>query len=171
MEEINTKKYILEFGAWTGVVLVSFAIMLFFLDAHYENSTTTQIINALIQFSGITLACLNFKNANSNKITWSETRKIGTGVSLIIALISILYTFILTNFIEPEFMNKVLELSYYDTMEQYPEALANMDLNQFIETSMPWTYLTYPFILFFSVLFGFVFSVILGLFLKTKNAL
>ena len=171
MEEINTKKYILEFGAWTGVVLVSFAIMLFFLDAHYENSTTTQIINALIQLSGITLACLNFKNANSNKITWSETRKIGTGVSLIIALISILYTFLLTNFIEPEFMNKVLELSYYDTMEQYPEALANMDLNQFIETSMPWTYLTYPFILFFSVLFGFVFSVILGLFLKTKNAL
>ena len=66
-------------------------------------------------------------------------------------------------------MNKVLELSYYDTMEQYPEALANMDLNQFIETSMPWTYLTYPFILFFSVLLGFVYSVILGLFIKSKN--
>jgi hypothetical protein len=67
-------------------------------------------------------------------------------------------------------MNKVLELSYYDTMEQYPEALANMDLNQYIEASMPWTKLTYPFILFFSVLFGFVYSVILGLFIKSKNA-
>ena len=89
---------------------------------------------------------------------------------MIIAIISIFYTLILTNFIEPDYMNKVLELSYYDTMEQYPEALANMDLNQYIEASMPWTKLTYPFILFFSVLFGFVYSVILGLFIKSKNA-
>ena len=170
MEEINTKKYIIEFGSWTGITLVSFAIMLFFLEAHYENSTSTQIINALIQFSGITIACLAFKKANSNKISWGETRKIGTGISLIIAIISIFYTLILTNFIEPDYMNKVLELSYYDTMEQYPEALANMDLNQYIEASMPWTKLTYPFILFFSVLFGFVYSVILGLFIKSKNA-
>ena len=78
MEEINTKKYIIEFGAWTGITLVSFAIMLFFLEAHYENSTSTQIINALIQFSGITIACLAFKKANLNKISWGETRKIGT---------------------------------------------------------------------------------------------
>ena len=170
MEEINTKKYIIEFGVWTGITLVSFAIMLFFLEAHYENSTSTQIINALIQFSGITIACLAFKKANLNKISWGETRKIGTGISLIIAIISIFYTLILTNFIEPDYMNKVLELSYYDTMEQYPEALANMDLNQYIEASMPWTKLTYPFILFFSVLFGFVYSVILGLFIKSKNA-
>ena len=170
MEEINTKKYILEYGIWTGIASITFAIMLFFLEAHYENSTSTQLINGLIQFSGITIACLAFKKANSNKITWLETRKIGTGISLIIAIIAIIYTLLLTNFIEPDFMNKVLELSYYDTMEQYPEALANMDLNQFIETSMPWTYLTYPFILFFSVLLGFVYSVILGLFIKSKNA-
>jgi hypothetical protein len=159
----------LEYGTWTGVTLISFAIMLFFLGAHYENSTSTQIINALIQFSGITIACLAFKKANSNTITWGETRKIGTGISLIIAILSIVYTLLLTNFLEPDFMNKVLELSYYDTMEKNPEFLANMSLNEFIDVSMPWTYLTYPFILFFSVLFGFVYSVILGLFIKSKN--
>jgi hypothetical protein len=159
----------LEYGTWTGVTLISFAIMLFFLEAHYENSTSTQIINALIQFSGITIACLAFKKANSNTITWGETRKIGTGISLIIAILSIVYTLLLTNFLEPDFMNKVLELSYYDTMEKNPEFLANMSLNEFIDVSMPWTYLTYPFILFFSVLFGFVYSVILGLFIKSKN--
>ena len=141
----------------------------FFLGAHYENSTSTQIVNALIQFSGITIACLAFKKANSNTITWGETRKIGTGISLIIAILSIVYTLLLTNFLEPDFMNKVLELSYYDTMEKNPEFLANMSLNEFIDVSMPWTYLTYPFILFFSVLFGFVYSVILGLFIKSKN--
>ena len=169
MDNLSTKKYMIEYGSWTGITLVCFAIMLFFLEAHYENSTSTQIINALIQFSGITIACLAFKKANSNTITWGETRKIGTGISLIIAILSIVYTLLLTNFLEPDFMNKVLELSYYDTMEKNPEFLANMSLNEFIDVSMPWTYLTYPFILFFSVLFGFVYSVILGLFIKSKN--
>ena len=90
MEEINTKKYILEYGIWTGIASITFAIMLFFLEAHYENSTSTQLINGLIQFSGITIACLAFKKANSNKISWLETRKIGTGISLIIAIIAII---------------------------------------------------------------------------------
>ena len=60
------KKYMIEYGLWTGLVLICFAIMLFILDAHYENSSSTQIINALIQISGITLACIAFKKQNDS---------------------------------------------------------------------------------------------------------
>ena len=170
MEDITTKKYMLEYGTWTGIILVCFAIMLFFLDAHYEDSTSTQIINALIQFSGITIACLAYKKANSSKISWGETRKIGTGVSLIIAIIAIIYTYLLINVIEPGFMNKVLEISYHETLEKYPEALAEMNLNQYIENAKPYIWFTYPAILFFTIFFGFLYSLILGFIIKTKNA-
>ena len=170
MKDITTKKYMLEFGTWTAITLISFAIMLFFLEAHYENSTSTQIINTLIQFSGITIACLAYKKANSSKISWGETRKIGTGVSLIIAIIAVIYTYLLANVIEPGYMDKVLEISYYETLENYPEALANMELNQYIENAKPYTWFTYPAILFFTIFFGFLYSLILGFFIKTKNA-
>ena len=169
MKDITTKKYMLEFGTWTAITLISFAIMLFFLEAHYENSTSTQIINAIIQFSGITIACLAYKKANSSKISWGETRKIGTGVSLIIAIIAVIYTYLLANVIEPGYMDKVLEISYYETLENYPEALANMELNQYIENAKPYTWFTYPAILFFTIFFGFLYSLILGFFIKTKN--
>ncbi|MAU63534.1 MAG: hypothetical protein CMC38_04185 [Flavobacteriaceae bacterium] len=169
MEDITTKKCMLEYGTWTGITLISFAIMLFFLEAHYENSTSTQIINTLIQFSGITIACLAYKKANSSKISWGETRKIGTGVSLIIAIIAVIYTYLLANIIEPGYMDKVLEISYYETLENYPEALANMKLNQYIENAKPFTWFTYPAILFFTIFFGFLYSLILGFFIKTKN--
>ena len=169
MEDITTKKCMLEYGTWTGITLISFAIMLFFLEAHYENSTSTQIINTLIQFSGITIACLAYKKANSSKISWGETRKIGTGVSLIIAIIAVIYTYLLANIIEPGYMDKVLEISYYETLENYPEALANMELNQYIENAKPYTWFTYPAILFFTIFFGFLYSLILGFFIKTKN--
>ena len=169
MEDITTKKCMLEYGTWTGITLISFAIMLFFLEAHYENSTSTQIINTLIQFSGITIACLAYKKANSSKISWGETRKIGTGVSLIIAIIAVIYTYLLANIIEPGYMDKVLEISYYETLENYPEALANMKLNQYIENAKPFTWFTYPAILFFTISFAFLYSLILGFFIMTKN--
>jgi ABC-type multidrug transport system permease subunit len=72
--------------------------------------------------------------------------------------------------IEPGYMDKVLEISYYETLEKYPEALANMDLNQYIETAKPYTWFTYPAILFMTILFGFIYSLILGFFIKTNNA-
>ncbi|MFL2638731.1 MAG: DUF4199 domain-containing protein [Flavobacteriaceae bacterium] len=170
MNNISSKKYMIEFGLWTGITLVCFAIMLFFLDAHYENSTSTQIINLLIQFSGITIACLAFKKENNSNISWGEVRKIGTGISLIISLVAILYTLLLVNIIEPDFMDKAIEISYYQTLEQYPEALANMNLNDYTETAKSLTWTTYPIIFFFTIVFGFIYSVILGLFIKSKNA-
>ena len=164
------KKYMIEYGLWTGLVLICFAIMLFLLDAHYENSSSTQIINALIQISGITLACIAFKKHNDSLISWAQVRKIGTGISLVVSLIAISYTLLLTNIIEPDYMDKALEISYYQTAENYPEALANMNLNEYVEAAKPYTWLTYPSILFFTIVFGFIYSVILGLLIKTKKS-
>ena len=63
-----------------------------------------------------------------------------------------------------------LEISYYQTAENYPEALANMNLNEYVEAAKPYTWLTYPSILFFTIVFGFIYSVILGLLIKTKKS-
>ena len=170
MEEINKKKYIVQFGAWTGLTLVSFAIMLFFLEAHYENSTSTQLINALIQLSGVTIACLTFKNANSNKISWEETRKIGTGVSLITAVIAVIYTYFLINILDLDYIYKETEIRYFQDLEKYPEYLANVSLNEYVEDAKQLAWIRYPYILFITIIFGFIYSVILGLFIKTKNS-
>ena len=171
MEQISTKQYMINYGLMTSVVLLTFSLMLFFLDAHYEQDTVVQITNSVITFAGITLGCLAYKKANDNNIQASTVRKMGTGMSLIIALVSIFYTLFLTNVMEPDFMDKVLEISYNQTMQDYPEALNGMDLNKFIENSKPFTFLTYPMILIFTLLFGFLYSVVLGLFIKTKKQL
>ena len=171
MEEISSKQYMINYGLTTSTVLISFALMLFFLDAHYEQDAFVQITNTLITFTGITLGCLAFKKANDNTIQGSSVRKIGTGISLVVAIVSILYTLFLTNVMEPDCMDKVLEISYDQTMQDYPEALNGMDLNTFIENSKPFTVIMYPVILISTLLFGFIFSAILALFIKTKKQL
>ena len=171
MEEISSKQYMINYGLTTSTVLISFALMLFFLDAHYEQDAFVQITNTLITFTGITLGCLAFKKSNDNTIQGSSVRKIGTGISLVVAIVSILYTLFLTNVMEPDYMDKVLEISYEQTMQDYPEALNGMDLNTFIENSKPFTVIMYPVILISTLLFGFIFSAILALFIKTKKQL
>ena len=171
MEQISIKQYMINYGLITSSVLVSFSLMLFFLEAHYEQDSVVQITNMVITFAGITLGCLAYKKANDNKIQAVTVRKMGTGISLVIALVSIFYTLFLTNVMEPGFMDKVLEISYNQTMQDYPEALNGMDLNTFIENSKPFTFLTYPAILITTLLFGFLYSVVLGLVIKTKKQL
>ena len=171
MEEISSKEYMINYGLTTSTVLISFALMLFFLDAHYEQDTFVQITNTLITFTGITLGCLAFKKANDNTIQVSSVRKIGTGISLVVAIVSVIYTLFLTNVMEPDYMDKVLEISYDQTMQDYPEALNDMDLNTFIENSKPYTVIMYPVILISTLLFGFIYSAILALFIKTKKQL
>ena len=168
IEELKTNKFAIEYGVFTGGTGLAFAIMLYFLDAHYDNSTSTQIINGTIQLVGIIIACLAFKKANSGFISINQALKTGVGVSLIVAIMSLIYTYLLINFIEPDFMNKVLELSYYDTLEKYPEALASMDLNQYVENAKQFTWFTYPAILMFSLFFGLVESLIVGLIIQKK---
>ena len=56
-------------------------------------------------------------------------------------------------------------------MQDYPEALNDMDLNTFIENSKPYTVIMYPIILISTLLFGFIYSAILALFIKTKKQL
>ena len=46
-----------------------------------------------------------------------------------------------------------------------------MDLNTFIENSKPYTVIMYPIILISTLLFGFIYSAILALFIKTKKQL
>ena len=167
-EELKTNKFAIEYGILTGGTGLIFAVMLFILDAHYENSTSTQIINGTIQLVGVTIACIAFKKANYGFITLSQALKTGVGVSLILAIMSVTYTLLLTNFVEPDFMDKALKISYNNTLEQYPEALANMDLNQYISAAKPYTWFSYPAILMITLFFGFIESLIVGLIIQKK---
>lgn len=167
-KELKSNKFAIKYGVITAGTGLIFAIMLFVLDAHYENSTSTQIINGIIQLAGVTIACISFKKTNSGFITLSQALKTGVGVSLILAIMSVTYTFLLTNFIEPDYIDKALELSYYDTLEQYPEALANMDLNQYVDAAKPYTWFSYPAILMITLFFGFIESLIIGLIIQKK---
>jgi hypothetical protein len=169
MEEITPKKFIIEYGLFTGIISVIFGIMLYSLDAHYENSTFSQIISVLIQLSGIAMAALAFKKANSGFISLSQTLKIGTGLSLILAIISLVWLYTLTNLLEPEFYDISLEIAYNKAIESNPEVMGGLDLKGYLEASEPFLWLAYPVIMVFTLFIGFIESLTIGLIIKKED--
>jgi hypothetical protein len=76
--------------------------MLFFLDMHYKNDSTAGIVSLIIMIGVLLYSFISFKKQNEGFLSLSEALKIGIGVSLVSALIGIVYTQILVNFLDPE---------------------------------------------------------------------
>ena len=85
--------------------------MLFFLDMHYKNDSTAGFVALLISTSIIIYSFIDFKKHHEGYMSLSEALKIGLGASLVSAVINIIYTQLLVNFLDPETMQKSLELS------------------------------------------------------------
>ena len=51
-----------------------------------------------------------FKVDNYNLLSFGQAVKIGVGISIISALLTIVYNQVFANFIEPDFMNQIYEI-------------------------------------------------------------
>ena len=166
---MKTSKFIYQYGLLTGVVNVIYGVMQFVLGTHYENDVVSQIVGSIILISGIVLGQLAFRKENGGLVSFSECLKVGVGISLIQAILGLLYYFLLTNFIEPDFNIKALQISYAQMVESNPEFTSQMNEQTFIENSVPFMWIAYPAILLFSLFFGLLFSLCSGILIKKSN--
>jgi len=167
---LKTSDYSLQYGALLGVISVVFALMLFFLDQHYQGGTAVNVVNTVIMVSVIVLGQYAYKKANSNYLSLAEGLKIGLGISLISALISVAYYFILVNFLDPDTMEKALLLAQDKMIEVNPK-LTQKELDDIAEISRKFSGpgVTSTFILIFNLFFGFIISLISGLIIKKSK--
>ena len=115
----SIKTIIINFGIILGLTSVVFQLMLYFFDMHYKNDTTAGIISLIIMIGILITALFTIKKLMKVYFL-SEALKIGLGISLVSAIISIIYTQILINF-WIETMNKSLDLTIENMRIQNPE--------------------------------------------------
>ncbi|PTL98562.1 MAG: hypothetical protein DA394_08870 [Candidatus Arcticimaribacter sp.] len=60
-QNLELKKYILQYGALLGGISVVFGLMLFSLDMHYQNETSTTIVSIAITIGVITFAQYSYQ--------------------------------------------------------------------------------------------------------------
>lgn len=163
----TTGKYSLNFGLLLGAVGVAFQLMLYFVDAHATRSSAVQIVSVVLSVGIIFWGILSYKKANGGYLKIGEAVKMGAGISLISAIISILYMLFLSNVLDPEFASKMMDLQMAEAVEQ-----GNMTSDQIAqakEMGMKFYWVSYPIILIVSVFFGLIIGLVGGLIFKKSS--
>ncbi|MDO1511363.1 DUF4199 domain-containing protein [Maribacter confluentis] len=171
MEENQPKtgKFALNYGLVTGIIGVIFGIMLYIMDMHYEQGAAVQITQTLILAAGIVMAIIQFKKTGNGLLSISEALKIGAGVALIAAIVGLLYFFLLSNVIEPDYLDKVYEIGKVKAMADNP-SLTEEQIDQGIEMQKGFAWVMYPIGLIINVVIGLIIGLITGLILKKEEA-
>ena len=122
MEENQPKtgKFSRNYGIILGVLSIVFAFMLYVAGLQYEQSISLFIVNLSIMSGVIMFGIYKFREANGNLLTISEAIKVGIGISLIGAIIGIVYQMIFINLIEPDFMANMMEAQKMEMITQNP---------------------------------------------------
>ncbi|WP_420322928.1 DUF4199 domain-containing protein [Flagellimonas sp.] len=171
MEENQPKtgKFSLNYGLILGLVSVAFSVMLYTQGLHYEMSTPIIIVSILISVVVIFLGINAFKKANGGYLKLGEALKIAVGIAVVSAIISLLYQYLLINFIEPDFMDKAMEIAKPQAFEKNP-SMTEEQWEQAVEMQKKMGWLRYPIGLIISCLLGLIIGLISGLILKKDKA-
>ena len=170
MEENQPKigKFSWTYGLLLGVAGIAFSVMLYSMDMHYEQGWPIQLIGTLLMIAVIVLATIQYKKANSGYLTISEALKLGAGIGLVGAILSLIYYALLTNVIEPDFMDKAMEMAKVKTFEENPK-LTEEQWSQGVEMRKKFAWVAYPFIIIINVIMGLVIGLVTGLIMKKQK--
>jgi hypothetical protein len=124
----TTGKFALTFGLLLGIASAAFAFILYTMDLHYQGGTSVVIISTLLTLAFIVIGMYQFKTANSGIMSFGQALKVGVGVGLISAVISIGFNLLLTHVIDPETLAKSIEFQRQNLIENSELTLEQIDM-------------------------------------------
>ena len=101
--------------------------------------------------------------------------KLGTGLSSVYVVVSIIYFLLLINIFEPSYWDTVWQMSYEIAIAENPEQMTNPQTNSFwtfeeFRSYIEWTEnIVYPFIIGVNLFIGFMFSLVIGVFVQKSE--
>ena len=153
-----------------GGISVVFQLMLYFLDMHYKNDSTAVIVSLVIMIGVLLYAFIYFKKSNEGFLSLGEALKIGMGVALVSALVGVVYTQILMNFLDPDTLKNSLELNMENLRIQNPEMPQDaLDTARSMQEKMSSPLILTAIQIIFALFFGFIISLIGGLIVKKSR--
>lgn len=160
---VTTTAVAIRYGLLVGLVSV---IVSFLLNALELEQTPAKWLTTIILIAGIVLAQKHFKQRNNGFLSYGQGLSIGTFLSVVVGVISAVFSYIYMNFIDTEFANRILDKTRAD-MES--KGLADAQIDQ----AMTWTakFMNGPLmmatVVFMTILMGFITSLVVSAI--TKN--
>jgi uncharacterized integral membrane protein len=137
---------------------------------HYQQSQEAGIVGIIIMIAILIYAFIQFKKINEGYLSLSEALKIGLGISLVAALIGVVYTFILTEFLDPGMMDKALDFQIEKIRMENPEITSDQIAGmREMQEKFSSPLIRSAFQIIGSLFIGFIISLIGGLIIKKSR--
>jgi len=164
-EKVSIWKNSLTHGAILGLVLIVFAIMMYVSNTFYNQNIQT--IYYVIIVTTIVIGTIKQKKLENGFISYGKALGVGTIISVVGATIFSLFILILMKYIDMSMIERYL----YETEKMYIELGKS---EEEIELMMKFSKMFPVLINVFGYIFGFSFmgfslSLIISIFLKSKN--
>ncbi len=170
MEETKpqTGNFAWKYGALAGSAILVFSLMLYSMDMIYQQNVAISLIPFVVVASSIVLGIFQFKTGSLGFLSLSEALKIGTGVGVVAGIISVLYLLVLSNVIEPDYIDNMFAAQRETIMTDNPQ-LTDEQIDQGFEMQKKLAWIGYPVALIMYALFGLIVGLITGLILKKQK--
>ena len=169
-QEIAPKQIMLNYGLLLGFASILISVALYAMGKTYEPHWSVSVISTAITVVIVILSIKKIKEINGGFLSLSEALKTGLGIALISGLIYAAYNLIFTNFIEPEFFNRMLEVQQQKMIESYPNFTdEQLESSMEMAKKMSGPFISSAFIIVGSLFFGFIISLIGGLIMKKSD--
>ena len=169
-QEITPRQIMLNYGIMLGLASVLINVILYSMGKTYEPHWSVGVISTLITVFIIILGIKKIKDLNGGFLSLSEALKMGLGIALISGLVTVIYTLIFTNFIEPDFFARMMEVQQQKMLEQNPQMTdEQLEAINAISGKMSGPIISSAVAIIISMFLGFVISLIGGLIMKKSD--
>ena len=171
-QTVPTKPIMLRYGIILGFLTVLASVLSYVIEGteQIERPFWEKALGYIIIIAIIIMAIKKFKELNNGNLTIGEAIKTGVGVALIGGLIVSVYIFIFFSYIEPDFINRIMEMTQEKMIEQnpdMPEEQMEMALSMTSKFMSPIAMMLFSII--GNLIMGLIISLIAGLIMKHKE--
>ncbi len=168
MEKKLLQNSILTNGVFLGLTTILISVLKYTFSSNYlEKSYWDQILGFILLVAFIYIAINSFKKSNNSNLSLKQSLKIGLGVTLIFALLNVVYLYVFMSFIEPDFKDKIIEMQVEEmqnlnTPNSQIKASVKLMEEYFISITLTVT-------IIYALITGLITSLIIGAILKKDN--
>ena len=164
-----TNKIALNYGIYLGFISILIHVSLFALGKHLEQDWKITVLSITIMAVLVALGIKKYKETNNGFLTLGQGLKTGIGVSLIGAVIYLVYYLLFIKVIAPDSVEQGLEIARQKLLDI--PSLSEEQIEAQIEMQKKFSTpgILAAVILIFNLLLGFVISLIASLVMQKKE--
>ena len=135
--QVSMQKTMLTYGIIAAVLVIIISLANYSFGNLYKPHWIVTVLTYLVIIGSVIYAIKNYRDAGGY-MNISQGIKLGLGIMLVFAILKVIYLFLFTSVIEPEFMTNLQEFQRQLMYEKFPD-MPEEQLEKSLEMSQKFT--------------------------------